>query len=95
LLNLCKVILRVLVENEFPNGTKWELAMWPDLCEIEDVVAEVFCLLRGHGLDVNSPSREFAVLDVFEERLSGIIRVLTGKLESLIIRQRLNPTSVN
>jgi hypothetical protein len=50
LLNLRKVILRVLVEYEFSDGTKWELAMWPDLCEIEDVVAEFFCLLRGHGL---------------------------------------------
>jgi hypothetical protein len=47
------------------------------------------CLLAAH--DINGPSRVFAVIDILEERLCGIIRVFTGKLDSLIIRQSLNP----
>jgi len=50
LLDLGKVVFGVLVKNEFPNGPKGELAVWPDFGKIEDVVAEILSLLRSHGL---------------------------------------------
>ena len=50
LFDLGKIVLRVLVENKFSNWAEREFGVGPDLGEIKDVVAEFFCLFRGHGL---------------------------------------------
>lgn len=50
LLDLGEVVLRVLVEDELADGAQGELGVWPDLGEIEDVVAEFLRLLGCHRL---------------------------------------------
>lgn len=67
LLDLCKVILRVLVENELADGAQWEFRMRPDLGEIQDIVAEFLSLFGSHGLDEYGPGREFTRLNGIEE----------------------------
>ena len=50
LLDLGEVVLRVLVKDHLSDGAQRELLVWPDLGQIEDVVAELLGLLSGHGL---------------------------------------------
>lgn len=50
LLDLSKVVLRVFVQDELPNGTKREFAVGPDFGKIEDVVPEFLSLLGCHRL---------------------------------------------
>lgn len=50
LLDLGKVVLRVLVQNNLANRAKGELPVRPNLGKIEDVVSELLSLLRRHGL---------------------------------------------
>jgi hypothetical protein len=50
LFNLGEIVLGVLVEYELPNRAKRVFSMRPDFGKVEDVVAEILSLLRGHGL---------------------------------------------
>jgi hypothetical protein len=50
LLNFGEVVLGVLVEDELAEGAQWEFGVWPHLGQVEDVVAELLCLLRRHRL---------------------------------------------
>jgi len=92
LLDLGEVVLGVLVEDEFADGSERELLVRPDFGEIENVVAEFLGLLRGHGLDVDSPRGEVARLDGVEESLSGIVGVLTSQLGSRLVVESLEST---
>jgi hypothetical protein len=47
---LRKVILRVLIQYDLADGAERVFAMWPHFGQVQDVVAEVFRLLRGHRL---------------------------------------------
>lgn len=49
-LNLREVVIDVLIEDEFANLLKRELAMGPNLGQVENVVAELLGLLGGHSL---------------------------------------------
>ena len=50
LLDLGKVVLRILIENKLADGAKREFGVRPNLSQIEDVVFELLRLLRCHGL---------------------------------------------
>jgi hypothetical protein len=76
LLDLRKEVLRVRIENKLPNRTKRVLLMRPNLGEIENVIAELLCLLGGHCLDVDCPAGLVATLDGLEEGLDTIVWVL-------------------
>jgi hypothetical protein len=78
LFNLSKVVLRVLVENEFSNGPEREFPMRPNFCKVKDVIAELFSLLRCHSLDVDSPRGEVSVLDIMEKLLCAIIGIFSS-----------------
>lgn len=82
LLDLCKVILGVFVQDELADWAKWELGVWPDLGEIQDVVAEFLSLLRGHGLHIDCPRWEISRLDCIEKSLDTVLSVLTGETSS-------------
>jgi len=58
LFDLSKVILRILVKNEFSDGTKRELCVRPDLCKVKDIVAELLSLLGCHSLLIKQKSQE-------------------------------------
>src|SRR6266850_1279487 len=47
---LRKVILRVLIQYDLADRAEREFAMRPYFGQVQDVVAEVFRLLRGHRL---------------------------------------------
>ena len=44
LFDLREVVLRVLVQGEAAEAAKGHFVLWPDLGEVEDVPAELFCL---------------------------------------------------
>ena len=50
LFNLSKIVLRILVKDEFSYGAKRELCVRPDLCKVKDIVAELLSLLGCHSL---------------------------------------------
>ena len=50
MLNLSEVVGNVLVQDDLSNGPERELCVWPDLGQVEDVVAELLSLLGSHGL---------------------------------------------
>lgn len=50
LFDLGKVVLRVLVEDDFPDRAKRVILVRPDFGEIKDVVPEVLSLFGSHGL---------------------------------------------
>lgn len=50
LFNLREVVLRVLIQNELPDGTQGEFSVGPDLGEVENVVPELLCLFGSHRL---------------------------------------------
>jgi hypothetical protein len=87
LLDLGKVVLDVFVQEELSDLAERELALGPDVGEIEDVdllvLPQVLSLLGGHGLDLDVPTGELAVLDgVVQILLMGIRRVVVGVLLS-------------
>lgn len=50
LLDLREVVLDVLVEGNLADRAEREIGMWPNLGQVEDVVAELLSLLSRHGL---------------------------------------------
>ena len=50
LLNLCKVILRVLIQYDLSDGAEGVILMWPHFGQVEDIVTESLGLLRRHRL---------------------------------------------
>jgi len=85
LLDLGEVVLDVLVQEELSDLAERELTLRPDMGEIEDVdllvLPEVLGLLGSHGLDLDVPTREVAVLNgVVQILLMGIRRVVVGIL---------------
>lgn len=46
LLNLSKVVLNIFIQCELSERPQWDLALWPDLGQIEDVPSELFGLFR-------------------------------------------------
>ena len=50
LLDLRKVILRVLVQYELADGAEREILVWPNFGQVQNIVAECLCFLRRHRL---------------------------------------------
>ena len=91
LLYLSKVVLGVLVEDDFADGDKRVVLVRDNLCNIKDVILVLLTLLLGNELNIPGPRREVALLDVLEEVLSGIILASCRKLTSLFGGKVLNP----
>lgn len=77
LLNLGKVILCILVQDDSSNLFQWELALWPNVCQIKYIdlllLPKLLGLLGSDGLDVHSPAREVALFNGVVEILLGVV----------------------
>lgn len=65
LLDLCAVVDCVLVEGELSDLGEWELLLWPDVRQVEDVdlllLSELLGLPGCHGLNLDRPFGEVAI----------------------------------
>lgn len=85
LLNLCKVVRDILVQEELAHLAEGELLVWPDMRQVENIdlllLPEVLCLLGSACLHTHIPAREVAVLDGVEQILLVVVgRVVVGLL---------------
>lgn len=73
LLDLGEVVDGVLIQSKFTNLLARELALGPDVGQVEDVnllfLPNFLSLLWCHGLNLNIPLGEFATLD-------GLVQIL-------------------
>lgn len=90
MLDLGEVVLRVLVEGELAEWSQWDLLLWPDLGQVEDVPAELLGLLRREDLNVDGPRWVVALLDSLKEVLGMPVWVVTSKLAGLLVVQGLD-----
>lgn len=90
LLNLGEVVLYVLVESQLAESSKRNLALRPDLGQVEDVPLKLLGLLWRQGLHVNCPAGVFTLLDGLEQILSCEIGVVGSHLTSLGIVEGLD-----
>lgn len=95
LLDLGEVVLGVLVQGELSDLAERELALGPDVRQVEDVDAlvlpDILGLLGRHGLDLDVPAREVALLDRLVQILSREVgtvveRVLLGDEVCALLR---------
>ena len=63
LFNLCKVVLRIFIQNKLSDGTQRELGVWPDLGQVKNIVTEVLGLFRSHCL-LSTWSDQFVETDI-------------------------------
>lgn len=86
LLNLSKVVVRVLVEDDLADGSEWEFAVWPDLGQVKNVVAELFSLLGCHGLLPWNQDRRWTRHEkgTYDEDIPGGVVALLDGLEELL-----------
>lgn len=66
--------------------------MGPDLGQIKDVVTEMLCLFRSHGLDIDSPRWVFTLLNSIEHLLSAVVRVLSREAGGCLVIESLEAT---
>lgn len=85
-----KVVDWVSVQNDLSHGDQRELAMRPDLGDIERIPFELICLFLSHDLNVEGPFRELALFDSVVQISDGVIRISCGQLESLLGREVLD-----
>jgi hypothetical protein len=82
LLDLGKVVLGVLVQEELADLAERELLLGPDVGQVEDVDAlllpQVFGLLGGHGLPADVPAREVLALDGVVQVLLRVVGAVVG-----------------
>ena len=75
-----EVVDGVLVEGEFADFGQWELLLWPDVGEVENVdllgLPQVFGFFGGHRLDGDIPFGELAALDGFVEVFLRVVGAL-------------------
>lgn len=67
--------------------------MRPDLCHIEDIPSELFCLGRIHHLHIDVPDRMVARLDGLKQVLDEVVRILARNLDRLFSGHVLNAES--
>lgn len=89
LLNLGKVVFRVLVEGEFAKLPEGHVLLWPDLGQVKDVPAELFGFLRCKHLNVDGPAGVLSLLDGLEKILSVPVGVLSRHLGGFFSSKRL------
>jgi hypothetical protein len=84
LLNLSKVVLHILVEEEFSDLAERELALRPHMCEIKDidllVLPQILGFLGSHGLDAYVPTWEIAFLNGLVQVLGRIVGAVIGRV---------------
>jgi hypothetical protein len=99
LLNLGKVVLDILIQEELSNLAEGELLLGPDVGQVEDVnlllLPKVLGLLGSHGLNHDIPSRELAVLNgvvqILLVSVGGIVgRLLLGDETSTLLGLEVN-----
>ena len=82
LLDFGKVVLGVLVQDEFANLAERELVVGPDVGEIEDVdlvvLPELFGLLGRHGLYFERPLGAISLVDRVVEVLGRVVGSVVG-----------------
>ena len=101
LLDLGKVILRVLVENELIERAPGELFPRPDVSRVKDVGAlllpQFLGLFGGHGLNLKCPPRKFTLLDRLVEVFLRIIGAMVGRIrlgDKLHVQLAVNPCAI-
>lgn len=90
LLNLGKVVLGVLIQNQLSKLSERKLAVGPDLRQIKDRERQLFSLLGGHDLNVTSPRRVIPLFNSVKQILLCMVRVLTGQFDRLVVCQVLD-----
>ena len=90
LFDLGEIIDGVLVECHFTESTKRNFAMWPNFCQVKDIPTEFLGLFRGEDLHVTCPRREIAGIDVVEEILCGVIRILAREFAGSFVIEGLD-----
>ena len=82
LLDLGKVVLRVLIELKNADFAKWELLVRPDVCQVEDIdpllLPKLFGLLGGHCLETACPGWILLTLNSLIEILLRMVGRLCG-----------------
>src|SRR5699024_1055904 len=89
LLNLCKEVAWVAVQNEVANVVQWVIFLGPCLGQIEWVPAVVFCILERHDLDLNVPDWVVALLNRVVQIFAVVVGILTSHLRCLSIGEGL------
>ena len=89
LLDFRKVVLDVPGEGELAKWSQWDLALWPDLGQVENVPAELLGLLRREDLNVDGPGWVVSPVDGVEEIFSVPVWVLRRHLASFGIVEGL------
>ena len=84
LLHLSKVVPRVPVQSYLAHRDQRELAMGPDLRQVEGVETPGLSLLEGHDLDEHGPSGEVpggdGIVEVPDIEDIIVIKLLSGSL---------------
>lgn len=84
LLDLGKVVLHVLVQEELANLAERELLLRPDVSQVEDVDAlllpELLSLLGGHGLPADVPARVVLALNSVVEILLRVVGAVVRRV---------------
>ena len=91
LLDFGKVVFGIAIEREFAERSQRNLLLRPDLGQVEDIPAELLCLLGGQNLQIAGPAGILAVLDAVEEILRVPVGVLGGHLARLLVVEGLAP----
>lgn len=90
LLDLGKVVLRVLVEGQLAEPAERHLALRPDLGQVKDVPLELLGFLWLEDLHVDGPAGVLAALNGLEQVLGVPVGVLAGHLGRLLVGEVLD-----
>ena len=90
LLHLSKVVPRVPVQSYLAHWDQRELAMWPDLRQVEGVETPGLRLLEGHDLNGHCPSGKISLRDGIVKVADGVVRVCLGLLIGLVTVEALD-----
>src|SRR6266566_2059526 len=66
LLHLCEVVFRITIELHDTNFDQWVVSLGPDFGHIKRIVLVGLCLVLGHYLDEERPTRKIATFDCLE-----------------------------
>mmetsp|Transcript_19331 Transcript_19331/g.31660 ORF Transcript_19331/g.31660 Transcript_19331/m.31660 type:complete len:251 (-) Transcript_19331:400-1152(-) len=85
-----EVVVDVAVQDHSTNGPQWEHILRPRFSHIQGIEIELVFICRVHGLYVELPLRELALLDRVIQVLSRVAVVLSTDDCRLLVHQRLH-----
>lgn len=79
LFNLCKIVLRILIQSDFPDATQWKLFLGKCFRQIERIERKIFRLFVRDDLDVKRPTGTFSSSNGVIQIGNCIIRLFTSE----------------